>query len=155
MRSLPYGRNNNRSELALVYREKGTCSSKHALLKKLADLNNIPDVKLILAIYKMNQSNTPGIGRELTDNGIDYIPEAHCYLKIKCKRIDLTSKQSDIDKIELDIIKELEILPYQTGVFKVNYHKDFLKMWITGNNLLLDFDQLWKVRENCIKKLGE
>ena len=42
VKSLPYGRNNNRFEFGLVFSEgKGTCSSKHALLKKIADLMGV------------------------------------------------------------------------------------------------------------------
>ncbi len=39
IRHLPYGRNSNRTDLSLVIKEqKGTCSSKHALLKEIANL---------------------------------------------------------------------------------------------------------------------
>ncbi|MGB1018788.1 MAG: hypothetical protein ACPGVH_06945, partial [Chitinophagales bacterium] len=45
IRNLPYGRNENRTDLGLVLSEKkGTCSSKHALLKSIADSNNISNV---------------------------------------------------------------------------------------------------------------
>ncbi len=50
---LPYGRSSSRSDLSTVIRENcGTCSSKHALLKSIADRNSIPNVNLILCIYK-------------------------------------------------------------------------------------------------------
>jgi len=46
--SLPYGRTSNRANFKLVISEKkGSCSSKHALLKKIADLNGIPNIKPI------------------------------------------------------------------------------------------------------------
>jgi extradiol dioxygenase family protein len=76
---LPYGRNENREDLSLVIKEnKGTCSSKHSFLKKVADLNNIGNVKLILGMYRMDNLNTPKIGDTILKNGLDYIPEAHC-----------------------------------------------------------------------------
>lgn len=60
VKKLPYGRNSNRTDFGLVIsEEKGSCSSKHALLKKVADLNNIENVKLILGMYRMSQNNTP------------------------------------------------------------------------------------------------
>ena len=84
---LPYGRNYIRHNLLLVIEEqKGTCSSKHALLKHVADVNNIPNVQLIMGIYKMNEINTPKIGNTLVNNKLNYIPEAHCYLKIDDKK---------------------------------------------------------------------
>lgn len=156
VRMLPYGRNANRKDFSLVIREKqGTCSSKHALVKKIADLNQITDVKLILGLYKMNQINTPKIGNELTKNEIEFIPEAHCYLKINNERLDITSENSSIGKIEKDIISELEIEPEQVADFKVEYHKKFLKNWISENKIDFLFDEIWSIREKCIGNLSK
>lgn len=155
-KNLPYGRNSNRTNLGLVFSEKkGTCSSKHAFLKKVADLNKVKNVKLIIGIYRMNQKNTPKIGTELSENSIDFIPEAHCYLKINNERTDLTTNQTDFDKIESDIISELEIMPEQVAKFKVDYHKTFLKKWISENQIEKDFDEIWEIREKCINNLTE
>ncbi|WP_308993530.1 hypothetical protein QLS71_017690 [Mariniflexile litorale] len=154
IKNLPYGRNKNRTELGLVLSEKkGTCSSKHAVLKRIADLNNIPNIDLILGIYRMNELNTPEIGTELTNNSIDFIPEAHCYLKINGNRIDLTTKKSEFQKIEKDIIQEKKIKPEQVSKFKVNYHKGFIKKWLKEGNSEIDFNQIWRIREKCIENL--
>lgn len=81
--NLQYGRNENREDFSLVIKEnKGTCSSKHSFLKKIADLNNIDNVKLILGMYRMNNLNTPEIGDTILESGLEFIPEAHCYLKL-------------------------------------------------------------------------
>lgn len=155
IKNLPYGRNKNRTDLGLVLSErKGTCSSKHALLKAIADLNEIPNIKLILGIYKMNHVNTPKIGTELLDNSIPFIPEAHCYLKVGHTRVDLTSNESAFAKIEKDIMQEIEIEPEQVSAFKVTYHKAFLKTWIINNNFEFSFSQLWEIRERCIENLS-
>ena len=62
IRNLPYRRNLNKDNLATVFiDEYGTCSTKHALLKILAEENNQPHFKLILGIFKMNGINTPKI----------------------------------------------------------------------------------------------
>jgi len=156
IKNLPYGRNKNRTDFGLVLSEKkGTCSSKHALLKSIADLNKISNIKLVIGIYRMNELNTPKIGTELTDNSIEFIPEAHCYLKIKDKRIDLTSKTSEFQKIEQDLIQEKEIEPEQVAEFKVNYHKTFIKNWLKDSNSEFDFDKIWRIREKCIENLIE
>ena len=156
VKNLPYGRNKNRAEFGLVLSEKkGTCSSKHALLKRIAAANHIPDVKLMIGIYRMNQSNTPKIGTELTAHSIAYIPEAHCYLKINDKRVDFTAKESEFQKIEQDIIREKEIEPEQVIRFKVEYHKEFIKNWIRDHQPEFDFDQIWRIREKCIGNLTE
>lgn len=152
--NLPYGRNTNREDLSLVLKEnKGTCSSKHAFLKKVADQNKIKHVQLILSLYHMNEVNTPKIGSTLLDNGLAYLPEAHCYLKLNHQRVDLTNAQSDMDNLAADIIEEIEIEPEQVNHFKVDFHKRYLKNWITENHIPLNFDKIWEIRERCIKQL--
>ncbi len=154
VQGLPYGRNRNRGDVKLVMIErKGTCSSKHAFLKTVADLNNIPNVELMLGMYYMNQNNTPGIGTALEATKLDFIPEAHCYLKIDGKRLDLTSTNSNFSTIEKDIIQELSIQPEQVREFKVSYHKDFLRNWLTQNETDMSFEDLWAIREKCIESL--
>jgi len=156
IKNLPYGRNGNRTDFGLVISEqKGTCSSKHALLKSIADLNSIPNIDLVIGIYRMTELNTPKIGTELTENSIEFIPEAHCYLKINDKRTDLTSEQSEFKKIEKDIIQEKLIDPNQVAEFKVNYHKEFLKNWLNTTNSEFEFNQIWQIREKCIANLTE
>lgn len=155
VRALPYGRNKNREDLSLVWKEqKGTCSSKHAFLKYVADLNTIPNIELILGLYKMNQDNTPKIGNVLVEQRLAYIPEAHCYLKIDGHRLDFTSEHSDFSKIKNDIILETSILPSQVSAYKVGFHKAYLKGWIKSENIPFSFDEIWKLREQCIENLS-
>ena len=156
IKNLPYGRNTNRTDFELVlFEQKGTCSSKHALLKSIADYNNVPNIELIIGIYRMTESNTPKIGTELTDNSIEFIPEAHCYLKINGIRTDLTSEQSEFKKIEKDIIQEKLIEPNQVAEFKVGYHKNFIDNWLKESNSKFDFEHIWRIREKCIRNLTE
>ena len=154
VKQIPYGRNSNREDLSLVISEnKGTCSSKHAYLKDFAIKNKIPNVQLIIGIYRMNEKNTK-IGTILSENNLEFIPEAHCYLKIDGKTVDITSKDNDFDKIKADLLKEIEIQPYQVADFKVNYHQNYLKNWLTETNSKFSFDEIWKIREICIQKLS-
>lgn len=154
IKNVPYGRNENRDDFSLVIKEnKGTCSSKHAFLKAVADQNNIPNVELIVGLYKMNEANTK-IGTILSENDMEYIPEAHCYLKINGKRLDLTSKEADFEKIKSDLIEEIAIEPYQVGDFKVNHHKEFIKKWLNESTLDHTFEELWNIREKCIENLS-
>ena len=153
---LPYGRNLNREDLSLVIKEnKGTCSSKHSFLKKIADLNNFDNVKLVLGMYKMNNLNTPKIGDTILKSGLEYIPEAHCYLKLNNQRIDITNYNSDIENLISDIIEEIEIEPEQVTTFKVDYHKKYLQNWITENEIKMNFEDIWEIREQCIQKLEQ
>jgi len=154
VRSLPYGRNSDRSDFTLVLSEaKGSCSSKHTLLKLAADENHI-DVRLFLGIYKMSAQNTKGIGNALDDSGLKYIPEAHCYLMIGKERFDFTNPHADITLIEPDILQEFEISPAQVVDFKVRTHQEFIRQWIKSENNNLSFDEIWAFRERCISRLS-
>lgn len=155
VQKLPYGRNKNRHDLSLILKEeKGSCSSKHAFLKAISIENDIPNIQLILGMYMMNNSNTK-IGNTLINKGINYIPEAHCYLKINGVRTDITSKNSSFKKIENAILSEIEITPHQIAEFKVSYHKKFLKNWIKEEKINKRFEEIWEIRENCILYLSK
>lgn len=154
IRNLPYGRNSNKNDLSLVLTEKrGTCSTKHALLKILADENLQYEIKLIIGIFKMNEENTPQLTSILEKYNLKYIPEAHTYLKFQDILYDCTSSHSSALNFSNDLIEEIEINPKQIDQFKVNYHKDYLQNWIKDKSLSLD--KIWKIREECIRKLSE
>lgn len=156
VKHIPYGRNSNRYDFTLVISEnKGTCSSKHAFLKDFANKNNIPNIKLYIGIFKMNEENTSKIFPLLSENQINYIPEAHCYLKVDGIPLDITTSESFYAKIKNDILEEIEIEPIQVANYKVNYHKDFLKKWIIETSQNITFNEIWTIREKCIQKLSE
>ena len=155
VRRTPYGRNANREDFSLVISEnKGTCSSKHAYLKQFANDNNVPNVRLFIGLYKMTEQNT-NISNILSRNNLEYLPEAHCYLKIDNEIVDVTTINSDFGRIRDSLIEEIEIEPWQVGDFKVNYHKSFITKWINVNNVEFSFDDIWKIREECISYLSD
>lgn len=154
VKQIPYGRNTNRSNFSLVITEKkGSCSSKHAYLKEFANKHAIPNVQLIIGIYKMTESNTK-IGTILSNHAIDYLPEAHCYLKIDGTVIDATTINSNFEAIKDVILEEIEIEPYQVGEFKIDYHQAYIKKWIIEKNIPFVFDEIWSIREKCIEHLA-
>jgi hypothetical protein len=135
------------------YERKGTCSSKHAFLKHVADLNDIQHVELILCMYRMNAINTQKVGEVLTEFQIDYLPEAHCYLRIKGESVDVTSTHSNFSLIEKDVLEEQIIQPEQVAEFKVDYHQSFMKKWGEQYHPEMTFEELWAIREQCIARL--
>ena len=154
--NLPYGRNENRNDFSLVLKEqKGTCSSKHALLKKIAMLNNFSEIKLILGIYRMNAHNTPKIGDVIKNSILNFVPEAHCYIKVGQKRFDYTNAAALNCEFEKELLTEIEVLPEQVVEFKIKHHQGFLKKWIKEEDIALNFDQVWKIREQCIEEISK
>jgi hypothetical protein len=150
VRSLPYGRNSDRSDWRLVLNEgRGTCSTKHALLAELARENG-RRVALVLGVYEMDGINTPGVGAVLKHEGLRRVPEAHCYLAHEGARVDLT-RQGGEGQLQRFLYEE-EIEPRQIGEYKVDAHKKFVRRWAGERGL--DPGHVWRAREGCIAALA-
>ncbi len=155
VKQLAYGRNADKNNLASLFDDNcGTCSTKHALLKQLADENNFEKVKLIVGLFKMNKNNTPEISATLLQNNLEYIPEAHCYLKYEDQILDLTKINSEPTDFLDDLIEEIEISPEQITDYKVNYHKNYLVTWLKHKQINLGLNDIWKIREQCIQDIA-
>ncbi len=156
VQQLPYGRNSDKNNLLSVFIDNcGTCSTKHALLKRLADENGFDNIKLIVGIFKMNKENTPEISVTLSENKLEYIPEAHCYLKYQNQIMDLTKIDSKPSDFLDELIEEIEILPEQITDYKVDYHKNYLSKWLESEKQInLSLSEIWKIREQCIQDLA-
>ena len=151
---LDYRRNIDKDNVLCLFDEQcGTCSTKHALLKHLADENGNTELRLMLGIFTMNAKNTPAIKRLLKKYKLDYIPEAHNYLRTYNYILDYTGVGINETKFELDILEEIEIQPEQITEYKVSYHRDYLDTWIKENEIPYSPDELWRIREECIKAL--
>lgn len=138
------------------YHRKGTCSSKHAFVKYVAELNDI-EIQLTLVLFKMNATNTPKLKSILEENDLEYIPEAHCVLKVNGEYEDLTFNTSTIKNIENDILDKKEVSLGFILNNKTDFHKDYLETFIANNSEFTkkSFDEIWTIREACIQILGE
>ena len=154
---LPYGRNSEPEDPLIVLAEqRGTCSTKHALLRRLAIEQGLP-ISLVVGLYEMTGRNTPGIEPVLRRYGLTSLLEAHCYLRAGGDRIDVTKEPSNrrAEPIEHFLYEE-EIDPEQITRYKTDLHRRFLEEWMTGNDRLRDmsFKQVWSIREECIASLS-
>lgn len=153
---LPYGRNSDRADWRLVLSERrGTCSTKHALLAAAALEQRLP-ILLTVGIYDMQGANTPGVGEVLAQHGLRSIPEAHCYLVWRGLRVDVTraaiSPQAPIEVFHREWIIE----PEQIGAHKVALHQSWLREWLRDRrDVAFAFDELWRIREQCIRAMGQ
>ncbi len=147
---LPYGRGRGRDDLAILDEGRGTCSTKHALLARLAREHDVA-VALILGIYLMDGANTPGVGAVLAAHGLTAIPEAHCVLRWQHHTIDLT--RPNITALPT-FLREEAIAPEDIVTRKPRLHREFLAGWLPTNLPDWTLADLWRVREACIAALA-
>jgi hypothetical protein len=150
---LEYRRNTNKKDILCVFKDKaGTCSTKHSTLRKLALENSYNEIQLILGIFKMDKFYSSKIENTLSQNNLDYIPEAHNYLKINNEYFDLTKPNSKYSDFESNLLEEYEIEFDQINEYKIEIHKNYLKNWIKKYQNLSE-ELIWKIREKCIADL--
>jgi len=157
VQDIPYGRTSSKKRLELVLIEdKGTCSTKHAILAELAKENGHPDVQLMLGIYNMNGQNTFGVGKILDEYGLENLPEAHNYICYQEERYDFTrSINSDLSPFD-ELVEEQPIQAAQIADFKTEYHRNYIAGWLKATKLRgrWNVDKIWRVREDCIRELS-
>ncbi len=156
IKNIQYSRISDPSDLSLIIKEnQGTCSTKHAFLKAVAEENDKNEIKLIVGIFKMNKINTPVLSDILSRNNLAYVPEAHCYLKYENQRFDFTKNGVDVNSFQEDILLEKEITPEQAGQWKSDFHQQFISDWLKENkNIKYSPEEIWSIREECIKALS-
>lgn len=77
---LPYGYNSNRDDMMLLFKEeKGSCTTKHAVIATLARELGLPIEKHI-GIYAMVESIVTGTQLILARCKLPYVPMVHCFL---------------------------------------------------------------------------
>lgn len=154
IRQLPYKRNQDKYDVATLFADGcGTCSTKHAVLKLLASENGRTGVQLMLGIFKMKAADKPRIRKTLEQYGLEYMPEAHNYLRIDGVIADYTWPYNiDFSK---DLLAEEEIRLDQITAYKVTHHRTFLKNWLDENKAIpYNLEELWAIREQCIRDLA-
>lgn len=88
--ALPYGYNSDRDDLMILFREnRGTCTTKHAVIATLAGELNLPVSKKV-GIYAMTEDLVSGTDAILEKFRLPYIPMIHCFLSSGDHRVDLT-----------------------------------------------------------------
>ncbi len=153
---LPYSRNKDKTNILCPLEEGvGTCGTKHALLKQLAIENQQEGFDLIIGLFRMNGQNTPKVKNTLSKYNLDYIPEAHNYLKYGDELIDCTTAANDIQFVG-DLLEETSISPEQITDYKVAYQRNFLAGWLEKQTSIpYSLDEIWTIREECIHALSQ
>lgn len=152
VKHLPYKRNYDKENIyAIIEENGGTCSTKHAYLKRISEEFSMENVQLMLGVFMMNENNTPKIKPVLEKFKIKEMPEAHNYLKIEGKIVDCTKKGFSKENFIDTLVDEIEILPEQVLEFKTQYHKTFLQKYLLQHpEIQYSLEEFWKIREECI-----
>ena len=96
----------------------------------------------------MCEATTPGVGNVLSEASLEFVPEAHCFLRVDCEIVDMTGLA--LGDQALDFVTEHEINADQINGYKEQYHKSYVRDWCGDEQ----FDQVWAVREACIAALS-
>ncbi len=155
IKNLPYKRNMDKNDVLCVLKDNGgTCSTKHAFLKRFSISKNIANVKLMLGIFMMKKNYHQRLVKVLEKYGLEEMPEAHNYLRINGVIHDYTTSSSKPEDFIGELVTEIEIQPEQITDFKINYHKDFLLQYLQNRpSIRYSLDEFWKIREECIAAL--
>ncbi len=87
---MPYGYNSDREDLMILFKEqKGTCTTKHAVIATLAQELDLPVIKRV-GIYAMTEALVTGASAILDKYRLPYVPMLHCFLEHAPVRVDLT-----------------------------------------------------------------
>lgn len=88
---LPYGHNsNNEDSLILFVEQKGTCTTKHGAIARLAAEHTLP-VHKNLGFYRLTDEIVTGVEALIAPYGLEFIPQIHCFLAYENCRVDLTA----------------------------------------------------------------
>lgn len=155
VQDLPYKRNADKDDPLCVPRDGcGTCGTKHALLKRLADENGFTSISLVTGIFAMSGANTPAVAATLARHGLEYLPEAHNYLKHGGKVLDFT-KAEPFDFIPY-LMEEKDTDAADISEAKIKYHKNYLTGWLARNTgVPHSLIELWEIRERCISDIAD
>ena len=87
---LPYGYNSDRDDLMILFKEnKGSCTTKHAVIATLASELDLPIHKKV-GIYAMTEKLVTGTGNILARHALPYLPMVHCFLNCRDHWVDLS-----------------------------------------------------------------
>ena len=88
--NIEYGYNSDYDDKMIFFKEnKGSCTTKHAVITGLAEELNIPLYKHI-GVYKLTEEISNGTNEILKKYDLPYVPMVHCFLVYKGYRFDLS-----------------------------------------------------------------
>ncbi len=110
---MEYGYNSNKDDKMILFKEnKGTCTTKHAVIAALAKELDIP-LRKHVGVYRFTEDVSKGANNIVEKYNIPYIPLTHCFLVYKNHRFDLTEGNNNGKETTIDeFIYEEEVEPF-------------------------------------------
>jgi hypothetical protein len=147
---LPYGYNSDRDDPMILFKEqKGTCTTKHAVIAALASELGLPVAKHI-GIYAMTEALVTGTQALLDTFSLPYVPMIHCFLACGSDRVDLTAGNRDGKNRTIDAFLHTEaVAPH------ISAKEEYLRYRRAMENLLATRDELRAVKLKTVLKARE
>lgn len=156
--NMDYGYNSDKDEELILFKEnKGSCTTKHGVIAKLAEELEIPLYKKV-GIYKLTEEITEGVKEILEKYSIPFIPMVHCFLVYENYRFDLTEGNNNGKKTSIEeFIHEEKVIPFISRkdeylLFRKVLYGKIMKM---PEIQRIEKRTLLKAREEGIKLLKE
>ncbi len=156
--NIEYGYNTNYDDKLIFFKEnKGSCTSKHAVIAGLAKELNIPLYKHV-GIYKLNETISTGMNKILKKYNLPYVPIVHCFLVYQDYRFDLTEGNCNGKNTTIeDFIHEEKVDPFISRKDEYLLFKKILKEKILPSNEMVGIKErsILKAREESIILIKE
>jgi hypothetical protein len=153
-----YGYNSNYDDKLIFFKEnKGTCTSKHAIIAGLAEELNIPINKHV-CVYKFTEEISTGAKKILKKYNIPYVPMVHCFLMYNDYHFDLTEGNCNGKNRSIDeCIYEKKVDPFISRKDEYLLFKKVLQKKILPSKEMEGIKEriLLKARSESIKLLME
>jgi len=151
--NIDYGYNTNYDDEMIFFKEnKGTCTTKHAVIAGLAEELNIRLHKHV-GIYKLTEEISTNTNEILKKYNIPYVPMAHCFLVYKDFRFDLTEGNCNGKNTTIkNFIHEEEVDPFISRKDEYLLYKRVLKEHVLPSKEMEAIKErnLLKAREESI-----
>ncbi|MGD9346849.1 MAG: hypothetical protein PVH84_13355 [Candidatus Aminicenantes bacterium] len=153
---LPYGYNSDRDDLMILFKEnRGTCTSKHAVIATLAKELELPIVKNV-GIYAMTEEIVTGTDEILAKYNIPYVPMIHCFLVEGEHRVDLSEGNNNGKNRPIeDFLYTQQVQPNISSKDEYLLYRRALKEHILTRKEMAgsDIRQILHAREEGLKRL--
>lgn len=154
--NLKYGYNSDYDNKYILFKEnKGTCTTKHAVISGLAEELNIPLFKHV-GIYRFTEEISKDANIILANYKLPHVPMVHCFLVYKQYRFDLTEGNNNGKKTSIEeFIHTEKVDPFISRKDEYILYKNVIKEKVLTSKEMEGISEktILKAREECVNLL--